>query len=322
MKKVKHEFKSNFEQVKQNEKIKIYDDIEDLFNDGILSPTDCLVIWGKRRRGKSSLAGKLMSEFLKPRQARKDVAVATSICDKLNLAGFNIKPPTDHTVFCDTFFEIPGNRLHPAITTYRFNALEFGLPNSTHKTALLCPCGRYFFDETQALFDSHQGALPPFVSQAIELAGQYKLFLCFIVQRPMRLPKDVRDLSVFFEVISIENEFNSFGSLISSTWNVNVIYDNSVLEQYLTSKDPTLIDAKIKIRFSKPTYNIFDCYDTNYFLPMFVRGFENEALTLEKTQRITFNPGVFQDYYKNRIIDVPDSYRGKKPKEKGEKNAN
>lgn len=293
-------------------KIRVYDKLEDMFADGLFSPTEVIIIWGKRGHGKSSLAGKLMSEFMRPKIAKQDIATATRICDKLNEAGYVIRPPNDHTVFCDTYFETKGF-MRQSNSAYKFNAIGFGLPNDTHPTSLICPCGRYFFDEIQDLFDSHAGSLATFVSKAIELSRQYKLFLCFIVQRPMRIPKDIRELAIFIEAVELQNVYSQYNHLLSTYWICNIIYDNAMLESYLTTRNEGLIDLQVAIKYRG---NIFNCYDSNYFLPMYVRGKENEGLVLSKTERTQFSVEYFKEYFKNRVIDIPDTYRGKKPKER------
>lgn len=304
------------EYIKYNGKmLRVYDKIEDMFADGLFSPTEVIIIWGKRRTGKSSLAGKFMSEFMRPEIAKQDVAVSKQICDKLNEAGYSIRPPSDHTVFCDTFFETKGFMRKPN-SAYQFNFVGFGLPNEIHSTSLICPCGRYFSDETQDLFDSHLGSLATFVTKAIELSGQYRLFLCFIAQRPMRIHKDIRDLAIFIEVVGMVNEYSKYGYLLASYWICNIIYDNSQLESYLSSKDEGLIDKQVVFKYRG---NIFDCYDTNYFIPMFVRGKEDEGLTLIKTTRTNYSAEYFKEYFENRVVDIPETYRGKKPKEKAKK---
>ncbi len=290
--------------------IKVYESLQDIFADGIFSPTDVIIIWGRRRKGKSSLAGKFMAEFMKPQNAKKDIAIASQICNKLNEAGYVIRPPSDHTVFSDTYFET-STGFRQKNSAYRFNALDFGLPNDIHTTALLCPCGKYFLDEVQDLFDSHLGALPTFVTKCIELSGQYKLFLCLVVQRPKRIHIDIRDLAIFIEVVELRNEYSKYGILVASYWKCNIIYDNAILEQYLNTRDSSLIDRVVVFKYSG---NIFNCYDSDYFIPMFVRGKENEGLMLEKTTRTEYSQDYFKEYYKGRVIDIPDTYRGKKTK--------
>ena len=287
---------------------KIYDKIEDLFKDKIFYDTDLLIIWGKRGRGKSSFAGKLMAEFMQPRIAKKEIKKCNEICNDLAEAGFNFHPPKDHLVFCDTYFESRGY-MQKRNSAYRFNGVEFGLPNSKHQTMPIIPCGKYFFDEAQDLFDSHISALQTFVTKSFELSRQVKLFLAIIAQRPIRIHKDIRELATFVEVVKKEDKFNKYGSLISSIWTLHIIYDNAQLEDYVSTKSKKLIDKKVKVRFLG---NIHKCYDSNYFMPMFYRNFENTDFVLEKTNRTEFSSIFFKEYFNNRIIDIPETYRGKK----------
>lgn len=295
--------------------MKTYTSLQDLFADGIFAENDIVILWGKRGRGKSSLAGFFMSEFMKPVQARRDVHLAHQIANKLRLAGVNIEVPNDHTVFCDTFF---GQKrfLRESNNAYTFDPLRWGLPNDIHPTDPICLCGRYFFDEAQDIFDSHISALPTFVTKGFELGRQANLFACIIAQRPKRIHIDIRDLSTFVEVVGIEKEYNKYGRIIGVTWELNIIYDNSILENYLSSRDPKLIDKTIKIKYKG---NIFACYDTNYFLPMYYRETKfrknNEVYVFEKSKRTEFDEEGFKDFYMHRVIDIPDTYRGKKPKD-------
>lgn len=292
--------------------MKVYENLEQIFEDGIFGPTEIIVLWGKRGRGKSSLAGMFMSEFMRPKIAKNDIKQSNIICNNLRQAGYNIRPPQDHTVFCDTFFERKGFG-RKRRTAYRFNAIGFGLPNSTHPTDLLCPGGRYFFDEAQDLFDSHRASLPTFVTKAIELSRQIKLFLCIIAQRPKRIHIDIRELAIFIEVVGVKLCLNKYSRITACVWECNIIYDNATLEQYLTTRDKSLVDKHIYFRFKG---NIFKCFDTSYFLPMYYRNMENQSLVLEKTQRTEYNQAFFKEYFKSRVIDIPDTYLGKNRKNK------
>ena len=255
-----------------------------------------------------------MNQFMKPKNTKADIREANYICGQLREAGYSIQPPQDHLVFTDTFFERNGfGKKH--CSAYHFNGIDFGLPNETHPTELLCPCGKYFFDETQDLFDSHRTALPTFITKSIELSGQMRLFLCLIAQRPRRIHVDIRDLATFIEVLGMKKKYNKYGRLVECLWECNIIYDNAVLEQYLTSRDKKLVDRHIYFKYEG---NIFKCYDSFYFLPMFFRGMENKQLILEKTERMEFTPNYFREYFKNRVIDIPETYLGKKPKKKQE----
>lgn len=293
--------------------MKKYDSLQALFDDGIIQHSDMLAFWGKRGAGKSSLMNALAVWFMQPRNARQDLKLCEQLCEEINLAGFSLKVPPDHLVFTNTFVQSIGPRLKRT-SAYEFYDIEFGLPNEIHPTAILCPCGKYLFDENQDLFDSHLGHLASFVSKSMELSRQIELFLMFSLQRPMRLPQDIRDLTTFVECESKESFYNRYGRLIRTEWTVNIIYKNAKLEAYLSSADPQYIDKTIKIVFNG---NIYRCYNSRYFMPMFYAKGENSklketALILQKCVDIEFSQSGFEDFYKRHKIDVPDTYRGKK----------
>ena len=252
-----------------------------------------------------------MSQFMNPRYARHDVRESRAIAEKLRAAGYCFHTPEDHTVFCDTYFEKKGF-LRRSNAAYRFDPLKWGLPNSIHETDLICPGGKYFFDEAQDVFDSHASAPATFVSKAMELSRQWNLFLAIIAQRPKRIHLDIREIATFVEFTGIKKIYNQYGRIIAVEWKINIIYENGNLEQYLTTRDPSKIDKTIKLRYNG---NIFNCYDTNYFMPMFVKGFEGKDLVFEKSKRTEFDENSFKEFFSHRVIDIPETYRGKKPKD-------
>lgn len=299
--------------------MKKYDKLQVLFDDGIIQHSDMLAFWGKRGAGKSSLMNTLAVWFMQPKNARQDIKLSQSLCEQINQTGLNLKPPDDHLVFTNTFVKSIGPGLKRT-SAYEFYDVEFGLPNSIHPTGLLCPVGKYLFDENQDLFDSHMGHLASFVSKAMELSRQPELFLMFSLQRPMRLPQDIRDLTTFIECESKENFYNKYGRLIRTEWTVNIIYKNANLEAYLNNPDKQFVDRTIKIVFKG---NIYKCYNSRYFLPMFyARNDETKlretTLNLTRCNDIEFSKQGFDDFYKKHKVDIPDTYRGKKPKKKKE----
>ncbi len=289
--------------------MKTYDKLSDMLKDGLFSLTDNVVIWGKRGSGKSSLAGKLMSEFMKPRQAKRDIQVSQIMCDKLAEAGYRLKPYEDHLVFCDTYFE------NGKTSAYYFKSTDFGLPNDQgHSVNILIPGSRLFWDEAQDLFDSHNAAPPTFVSKGFELGRQIEIFTCMAMQRPMRLHKDIRELSIFIEVVELKNKYNKYGRLVKTTWTCNIIYNNTDLESYLNTHDKRLIDRTVKIEYIG---NIFKCYDTHYFMPLFYKGFENTIPVYEKTTRTEFTEEGFKEFQKKHSIDIPETYKTQGDKQSG-----
>lgn len=292
----------------------IYNDISQLFDEGIFSPTDILIVWGKRGKGKSTFMGKLQSDLMKPKNAKTRIEMAKYKCAKLRQADIIIDPPEDHLVFSDTFFEdngFGGRGRRP----YDMKATDFVIPNATHRGGLICPCSCLFWDEVQDLYDSHKGALPTFVTKAFELSRHIGVFICMACQRPMRIVKDIRDLATFVEVVSVKHEYFR-GCITRSVFTLNIIYDNSRFEAYDASADESkneYIDKTIRVAFEG---NIYNCLDTDYFMPVFYKGCENMTPVYNKVERIEFSPEGFERYASKRTIDIPETFRGKKSRKK------
>lgn len=291
----------------RGEHIAVYTNVQDMIDDGIISPTEIVIFWGKRGKGKSSLMGKFMSDFMKPKNAERRIEMSWVKCEKLHQADILIEPPDDHIVFCDTFFEdngFQGDGRRP----YEISALNLGMPTDKYSNIIPpVPFASIFLDEVSDLYDSHNGNISTFLSKWFELLRQVGVFLGMACQRPIRVSKDIRDLAVFFELIDMEHMYIR-GNIISTTWTVNIIYDNANLEKYLETRDKELVDRTVKIMFKG---NIFECYDPDFYMPMFYRGFENQRIIFNKVERTEFTHEGFQKFHNKRIVDIPDAFRGK-----------
>ena len=298
------------------QKIKVYEDLPQMFADGIIQPSDILVFFGKRGTGKSSLQAFFNVLFMQPRNAKADIRKSKRLCEKINQTGLNLRPPDDHLVFVDTFAESIGHKLKRT-GAYEFESLEFGLPNKYHPTGLLCPWGKYSFDEGQSKFDSHMGNLAIFLSMCMELSRHPELFIMITMQRIMRLPLDIRDLATFIEPIKRDDIYNKYGRLIRTEWTCRIFYKNKNVEKYVKGdgEDDTLADRVVKFVFNG---NIYRCYDPNYFLSMFyaVDGTKVKATTLElnRCKRPEFTPQGMEEFHKRHTVDIPDTFRGQKDK--------
>lgn len=290
----------------------IYTDVCDAIEDGLFEESDILVFWGKRGRGKSSLQAMFNVNFMQPKNAKIDVEKSKSVCELLNQAGYaSLRPPEDHLVFVDTFVESKGFGLVET-TAYETDFYKFGLPMGPHKPFLVVPYGKYSFDEIQDAVDSHEGPLPTFSSKGFELSRHPRLFIMLAMQRPMRLPKDVRDLATFIECVERKNIYNDFGKLLGTLWTCNIIYDNANLESYLSTHDESLVDKQVQFYFEG---NIYACYDPWYFLPAWYKGMENQMPVYERCQKVEFTEMSFKNYHE-RHKEPPEYWRSKKTTQK------
>ncbi len=305
---------SEVQEKEQEIEIPIYTDIHEAIEQGIFEKSSILVLWGKRGHGKSSLMAKFCVDFMQPDYAEEDVEDSKAICELLNEAGISlIRPPEDHLVFVDTFVESKGAGLVNT-KAYQFDLNTLGLPTEDNKPMPVIPCSKIALDEIQDVLDSHEGALPTNISKWFELSRHVELFIILVLQRPMRLPKDIRDLATFVECVDVHDVRNEYGLFLGTVWDCNIIYDNANLELYLKLRDKSNIDKKVN--FSEDRGNIFDCYDHHYFLPAFYQDMENQMPVLDRCERVEFTQDSFKRYYEHHKL--PENW-GKKDNKKKKK---
>lgn len=281
-------------------KIPVFKSIYEAIDTGLFDPSDVLIFWGKRGKGKSSLMTKFCVDYMQSKNNRQDVENSASICSQLREAGIaNIIPPHDHLVFIDTFARSTKGNGRIETAAYETSLKYFGVPSDNFNPSLICPYGKYAFDETQKELDSHNGSLPVHTSSAFELSRHARLFIMLAMQRPMRAPKDIRDLATFVECVNQEQVYNDYGLLLKTVWTCNIIYNNGQLESYINSRDPNLIDLTVQFEFEG---NIYECYDPYYHLPAFFKGMENEGLTLHRCEKTEFTKEHFDRYNQNHGI--------------------
>lgn len=281
----------------------MYRDVYDAIDDGIFEESDILVFWGKRGKGKSSIMTKFSVDFMKAENAQRRLCTLTyPLCERLNAMGINVKPPSDHAVFVDTY-AVDATRENGAVA-YEFKLKNFGVPTNKFKPSLICPGGVYAFDETQKELDSHNGALPIHFSAAFEFSRHCELFLMLAMQRGMRLPKDIRDLATFIEIVGHKNYYNKYFRISKTVWKCNIIYNNAKFEKYIDSFDKQYIDKTVEFEFNG---DIYECYDSHYYMPMFFTGMENEGLVLQKTEKVQFTKEYMQAYAKKNLIEEEEN---------------
>ena len=277
-------------------KVKTYDSFQKIFEDKLLKRSDIVVFWGKPGTGKSFLEAYFAVQFMQPRNARADLKLSRAICDRINQAGYNLIPPDDHLVFCDTWIHSTGRRLKDT-WAYEFDSKDFRLMDGDGVGALICPCGKYAFDEQQESFDSHMGTLKTAVSRPYELSRHMKLFIMIAMQRPIRLAKDIRDLATFVEANGVVPIFNKYGRQTGVEVSANIIYKNSNLEAYVGSEDEKYIDKKVKFVIKGRADG---WYDSEYFLPEFFMGHKGENFVLKKTHATEFTEESFDEFLSKR----------------------
>ncbi len=192
--------------------------------------TEIIHIIGKRKRGKSTLAGAMIiNEDMQYNNWRYRAACNyIKNFNKVYDADLTL-PPQRHVVYGNLDIK----RKFPNMESYKMSGFDFGAPNPYFECKRLMPYGVYVFDECQKYFDSKGETkdLPPWVTQAFELSGHIFIKIILISQRDMRLHKDIREIvdRIIFVDKSIHtfeingrkikaNQYLDKGKLIKTEW--------------------------------------------------------------------------------------------------------
>ncbi len=193
---------------------------------------------------------------------------------------------------------------------YFFNPYYFGVGNDEFEVQYLLPCAHCFITEGQKYFNSRKSlTLRDHVSRAFELHRQNEMNFYIDCQRPKLIDLNIRELTPrFLEVLKMENEENSYGGILSSTWYLREFASQAEVMDYLSTGE-----GGHEIQPVVHRGNIFEAFDsyeqsTNFF----PKDERESAFTLLPFREEEGLPGNLRKLYDPT---EPKWYRSKDTKE-------
>lgn len=182
------------------------------------------------------------------------------------------------------------------------NPFRLGFANNEVKTHYNFPYEAIYIDEAQKYYDSKKD-LPAWQSLWFEQHRHLHLDITMATQRPMRINKNIRDISQFIEIRSLKIEEKN-GHVKSVTWKVRRISSNAEFEEYMaTGKTNRALYVTETI---KAEYNVFDLYDSYGFEPEFYRGNLNRNLDISIAEKIKPTWTGYFEHFEKFKDDVPE----------------
>lgn len=217
-----------------------------------------------------------------------------------NRNGFNISTPV-HCVSAN--FTVKLKKPWHSLRYNRYiNPFRLGFSNNEVKTHFNFPYEAIFIDEAQKYYDSKKD-LPTWQSLWFEQHRHLKIDITMATQRPMRINKNIRDISQFIEIMSL-NIKEKAGAIKTVTWRVRRFEGNSEFEEYINTGKSNR--SLYRTETITADYNVFDLYDSYGFEPEFYRGNLNRDLDINLCS--TIEPtwtGYFKHFERYRD-DVPE----------------
>lgn len=189
----------------------------------------------------------------------------------------------------------------------RINPYKLGFKNPFVETHFNIPHELICIDEAQKYFNSRMALYyPDWQSRYFEQHGHNDLDFILATQRPMLIDPNIRDLSVFLEVMELETKFNDFGIPNKFNWDLRFIKDSMAWDCYMQSgkKDK---DCYKSIEL-QATENLYNCYDHQHCKPKFYDGHLNQDFDYIEAEPTIENYEGYIKYLLENDDELPKNF--------------
>ena len=233
------------------------------------------IIFGPPRIGKTALMVKLLTDVAFDRERNRTMQ---SIIEAKNaFEGYKLTVP-EHCVASN--FEIVFKKYgHRSRNSRVIDPNRLGFSNDKVKPHFMLPYETYGIMEAQQYYNSRNFTnFPEWKSNLFEQHGHNHLDFLLDTQRPGLIDVNIRDLSKFIEVRSLQISYDRQGWFKCMTWTVREFDNVGLVDEYMKSgkRDNQLY---VECRIQSDRY-IFNQYNSTALEPRYYEGHENEDFDL------------------------------------------
>ena len=260
------------------------------------------IIFAPPRTGKTCLMTHLLYEQAFNRERNKQMTM--EILDK-NRNGFNLSIPchcvsSNYPIIFKKFGYSP--RSSRIINPYRL-----GFNNDKIWTHFNLPYECIGITEAQKYLNSRMSIyFPEWQSRWYEQHGHNNLDIFLDTQRPMLIDVNIRELSRFLEVISLNILKDKNGKIRALIWTVREIENSSLFDKYMSSgKKDSSCYREYKIIAD---YNVFNMYDSQSCKPKFYDGHFNDDFDYLQCENTDNTLNGYIAYLEKYDDELPDGF--------------
>lgn len=259
------------------------------------------IIFAPPRTGKTSFLTHLLNVYSFNRDRYK---LMVSEINMFNENGFNLSYGS-HCVYSNYDISFK-KKMYSQKKSYKINPYKLGFSNDYVETSFIRPYSVIGITEGQKYFNSRMSRYyPSWQSRFYEQCGHNSLLLFIDVQRPHLVDVNIRDLSKFIEIVSLEKKYKG-RKLINMIWTINLIDSAQLLDKYFSDGKLTAL-PQLKISID---YNVFNLYDSQLSKPKFYDGNLDKDFYLEITCSPDYSKVGYKEYLEDLDDDLPkDFYR-------------
>ncbi len=209
--------------------------------DSILNPeSEIVIFFGPRGKGKSTLMGHFLDEYLKTMSEKRWELSEQLIREEnaereikgINLLSFPTAPP----IYSNTKYK---NLKTPAGKDFEpipIKGKEIGVTNDKESYKYLFPASLIALDEVEREFCSKGENLPDGQLEYFMECRHDRIIMLLAAPRAVLINKDIRASgSRFIEPREVINEFDAFKRLYKTTWYCREFSETSAIEEYIST---------------------------------------------------------------------------------------
>ena len=191
------------------------------------------IIFAPPRTGKTCFMTHIAHETAFDRQHSK--RMQREIMNKTANGFDNLKTVPTHCVAANYDMVFHKYRYSPRFSR-RINPFRLGFANDFVQTHFNLPFECIFITEAQKYLNSRMSMyFPDWQSRWYEQHGHNDLDIWLDTQRPMLIDVNIRELSQFIEIMSLEFSYNGYGRIDGLRWHIRRIDNSALFDKYMAS---------------------------------------------------------------------------------------
>lgn len=205
--------------------------------DFILNPeSEIVIFFGPRGKGKSTLMGHFVDEYLKTLATQRwelsEQLIREENAKRKNPLSFPTAPP----VYANTEYKNLKTRAGIDFKPIPIKGKEIGISNDKESYKSLFPAPLIVLDEVHKEFPSKGDSLPTGQLEFFMECRHHRIIMLLAAPRAVLVNKDIRASgSRFIEPRGVTNEFDAFKRLYRTTWHCREFLDTSAIEEYIST---------------------------------------------------------------------------------------
>lgn len=276
-----------------------------------------VIIFAPPRTGKTCFMTHLANLVMFDRQRNR--LMQNELITKQQHGFKNIKTIPQHCVSAN--YDIVGRKFgYSPRHNRRINPYRLGFANKYVKTHFTLPYELIAITEAQKYLNSRMAMYyPDWQSRWYEQHGHNHLDILLDTQRPMLIDPNIRELSIFIEIVKLDIKKDENGQIKGLKWQVRKIDNSGLFDRYMSSgKTDTGCYTESIV---EADYNVFNSYDSTSCKPKFYEGHMGEDIDYNQAEPMDETIEGYIKYLEENDDEMPEKFfRSRSIKKEKEEN--